>query len=455
MPTFQSDAAGGLALDAGPWIVPGADPVSEVVISWTSAELEGRETLYFGLTPGELLPVPVESNGHIRRSRLTGLSGGTDYFYSIEGSEGPVQSFTTLSDAPGLRFAVYGDMQWTNEISKIGNEIMASALAAADADMYVQLGDLAENGGSLKNWVSVLRYIEHFAGTAPIAPLPGNHDYYGDRDIGNFKSLFPCNFAGDNGGYYSFDLGDVHFLFLDNFDGALHLRTSDEQERWAEEDLRSAADRGIKWKFVFFHHAVLTTGTSWHDTDLQRWLIPLADRYEVDAVFFGHDHHYEHWIYEYGWDSLVYDPDDRPAGRPIHYFCSGGGGARAEIHYGLLVHPTRRMKLDLYDANTMEKAPMTIKREAWNRDLFIDHTDDPAFGQPLDGKHYYHLPSVQSYFSGNEHFGYQYGEQTLHYIIVEIPAENPDICRISVHYPNGAIVSGPGGSIPQSWELRK
>ena len=444
-----------LAADTGPWIVPGPDPETDLVISWIAIDNAAEQSFYIGTRPTSLEPVSPEIYGELRRVRLSQLLPGIEYIYSIAGREGKKHRFTAFDASPGLRFAVFGDMQPMNPVSETGNEIMEQALAKANADLYVQLGDLVEIGGRKTDWQSALQYLGHFAASAPIAPLPGNHDHYLDPNLKNFRSFFPVDYVDKAGGYYSFDLKGVHFLFLDNFDALLGLGMSSAQKKWAEEDLKSADDRDITWKFVFLHHSILTTATSAQDWDVQSWLIPLADRHGVDAVFFGHDHDYEHWIYEYGWNDLVYGPADTPSGREIHYFCSGGGGARSEIHYGLLSRSPLITRRRWYDLDAGAWKDVTTERMAWNKELFIDHTDNPLFGQPFDGKHYYHLPSVQSYSTDNEHFGYQYGEQTLHYIIVEIPKNKSDVCRISVHYPNGEKLTGPNGRLPQRWELRK
>jgi len=51
-------------------------------------------------------------------------------------------------------------------------------------------------------------------------------------------------------------------------------------------------------------------------------------------------------------------------------------------------------------------------------------------------------------------FGYQYGEQTTHYMKVEI-SNGGNTCKISVCYPNGELLVGPQGQYPQIWTLNK
>ena len=452
-PTLVSDVVRGFRYDEGPWIVYGDNPETDVVISWTSSVDDEPIDLLIGTTPNNLIKVDVERHGHIRRARVAGLKKGTEYFYRTTGSS-EVASFTTPGDASGFRFAVFGDMQSTTPVSEAGNRVMSEALGRIDVDLYVQLGDLAENGGNLNDWRSVLDYFGEFADSTPVAPLPGNHDWIGDPDLSNFRALFPVDFAGDRGGYYSFDVNGVHFLMLDGFDTALGSRMSSVQREWAEQDLRTSYERGDRWTFIFLHYALLTTGASSAVAGLREWLIPLADKYGADAVFFGHDHHYEHWQYEYGWNGMVYHDDDEPSGREIHYFGAGGGGARPEMEYGLL---TRLPLLHLqrwYNLNTGTWTSKVYTRKKWNRTLFLDHTGDP-YGRPAYPKHYYHAPEVQAYSNDVDQFGYDYGEQTLHYVIVDISDESPDVCTISVNYPSGELLTGPGSRYPQRWELRR
>jgi 3',5'-cyclic AMP phosphodiesterase CpdA len=275
----------------------------------------------------------------------------------------------------------------------------------------------------------------------------GNHDYYGDPGR-NFRALFPYPYADPRAAYWSFDLAGAHFVMVDCFERDGHL--SGAQKTWIEADLRAAASRGSRYRFLFLHLTPITTGTSETAGELERWLLPLADRTGVDAVFFGHDHHYEHWEVVYGNQGLVFDPGDRPAGQPIHYFCSGGGGAYLEIDYGLLTRKPSTFERRLYDRRAGQWVKRTYARLPWDSERFIDHTDDPEYGQLLDGKHYYHLPEEASYQGDADWLGYRYGEQTLHYLLIEI---GPEEAVISAHYPSGELLTGPRGDLPQRFSI--
>ena len=79
--------------------------------------------------------------------------------------------------------------------------------------------------------------------------------------------------------------------------------------RWLEQDLQS--HQSATWRFVNGHHPPITAvkrrqGENQHMVAL----MPMFEKYKVQAAFFGHDHNYQHYLRN-----------------GIHYFVSGGGGA--------------------------------------------------------------------------------------------------------------------------------
>jgi hypothetical protein len=107
----------------------------------------------------------------------------------------------------------------------------------------------------------------------------GNHD---DREQ-RFYKLF--NMGGEL--YYSFKAPrqDVRFFALDS--GYPDRR----QIEWVERELKNA---GEDWKIAFFHHPLYSSGgRHGPNEDLRKVLEPLFLRYNVSAVFAGHEHFYE------------------------------------------------------------------------------------------------------------------------------------------------------------------
>ena len=106
----------------------------------------------------------------------------------------------------------------------------------------------------------------------------GNHD-----DPNVERQYTPFNMNGQR--YYKFKKGDVAFFVLDSnyMDPA--------QLSWVEQQLR---DSNEKWKIAYFHHPLFNAGKHHGpDVDLRAQLMPLFQRYGVNAVFSGHEHVYE------------------------------------------------------------------------------------------------------------------------------------------------------------------
>jgi len=135
--------------------------------------------------------------------------------------------------------------------------------------------------------------------------------------IGNHDDPAQINYAGFNMGgqrYYSFRRSEisleggvagagVRFYALDS-------RTLDpEQLEWLRQGLKSS---GSRWKIVFFHHPIYTSGryTSGAQS-LRRALEPILVDGEADVVLSGHEHFYERTVPQRG----------------ILYFVSGAAGS--------------------------------------------------------------------------------------------------------------------------------
>jgi len=68
------------------------------------------------------------------------------------------------------------------------------------------------------------------------------------------------------------------------------------QKAWLEQELVAArANRDIDWIVVCMHQVAISTVDKFNGADLgirQEW-VPLFDKYGVDLVVCGHEHHYE------------------------------------------------------------------------------------------------------------------------------------------------------------------
>jgi predicted MPP superfamily phosphohydrolase len=179
-----------------------------------------------------------------------------------------------------LRFAVIGDSGTGDREQYEVAQQMEIYRQKVGFDMVIMLGDNIYGGHTPKDFsrkfeVPYKPLLD--AGVKFYASL-GNHDDPNDERL--YK---PFNMGGER--YYAFRKNDVAFFALDS------NYMDPKQLQWVEDSLRNSQG---KWKICFFHHPLYNDGRSHGpDTDLRTQLLPLFQRYGVNAVFSGHEHVYE------------------------------------------------------------------------------------------------------------------------------------------------------------------
>jgi acid phosphatase type 7 len=254
---------------------------------------------------------------------VTGLSADTKYYYSIGTSATVLQVstdnyFTTLPGAnPGrkLKFAAFGDCGKNDATyqSQTFSQYQTFIATNGTPDAWLLLGDNAYNAGT------DAEYTSNFFGTYgatilknhKLYPSPGNHDYANsatNQDVHSncpYYSIFDLPTAAECGGFasgkeefYSYDIGNVHFLALDAYGEESNLRlydTTGAQAVWVKQDL---AANTKKWTVAYWHHPPYTMGSHNSDTEgelinMRQKFITILERFGVDLVINGHSHDYE------------------------------------------------------------------------------------------------------------------------------------------------------------------
>ncbi len=107
--------------------------------------------------------------------------------------------------------------------------------------------------------------------------------------------------ASNSEAYYSFDIGNIHFLSLDSYgkeDSATTrlYDTTGAQVQWIKQDLEANTNKG--WIVAYWHHPPYTMGS--HNSDAEAELVEIRqkfirilERYGVDLILCGHSHDYE------------------------------------------------------------------------------------------------------------------------------------------------------------------
>lgn len=111
----------------------------------------------------------------------------------------------------------------------------------------------------------------------------GNHDVRRGLEA----QLHYENFNMSGRRYYTFTLGKelIEFFALDS------TLMNQAQLDWLEEKLKTST---AQWKVAFFHHPLYSSAKRHgSEMEIRKVLEPLFVRYQVNAVFSGHDHVYE------------------------------------------------------------------------------------------------------------------------------------------------------------------
>ncbi len=177
-------------------------------------------------------------------------------------------------------------------------------------------GFLADYDPSWGRWKEITR------------PVPGNHEYaLGHSNADGYFDYFngpgaAHGIAGERGrGYYSFDVGDWHFIALNTSDGCRKVACAPGSAMfsWLLRDLRRA---GGGCTLAYWHHPRFQSGDVHEDSP---FVAPLWDAlYDAgaDVALAGHDHNFQ--------QLAPLDKQGRvDRSRGIRSFVVGTGGARA------------------------------------------------------------------------------------------------------------------------------
>lgn len=173
---------------------------------------------------------------------------------------------------------------------------------------YVNMGDLVDNGQDASQWRAWFNSVSVFSDAVPLAPVIGNHEAYSLE----WKECLPASYTHlfnvpQNGlakypnQFYSFDYGPVHFVVLDtNFPEMKNFQPDllADELPWLEKDLAASK---AQWKIVLMHRDIFLYGfgpesgrvqTKTHFLDFSYQLMPVFEKYKVDAVLTAHLHTY-------------------------------------------------------------------------------------------------------------------------------------------------------------------
>jgi hypothetical protein len=343
----------------------GESPTTGVVVSWASPGPAWRPRVRIGqrVIPAESRPYTDGINGETvwtYHARVGGLRPGATYGYLVtadnDGNAADPFSATFRTAPHGrvpFRFTSFGDLATPNANWVLSCGQSAYAVEAVESFQplfHLLNGDLCyaslNPAVQPEVWRDFGNNNQFSAANRPWMPCPGNHEVEFANGPQGFTSYLTRYTLPDNrvpgfgGRWYSFRIGSVLFVSLDADDvvyqdaGAFvagpaaltpvtstghppiqpgtsfYLRgySGGRQTAWLERTLAAGRrDESLDWIIVQLHQCAASSSVTGNGSDLgirAEWL-PLFDRYEVDLVLTGHDHHYERSFPVRGTDSDV------------------------------------------------------------------------------------------------------------------------------------------------------
>jgi calcineurin-like phosphoesterase family protein/purple acid phosphatase-like protein len=365
----------------------GADASRQMSVSWATDTTVRHPRLQLGTPHGGFgRVIEAQTRGYTdgqngvatvtQHARLDGLHPDSDYLYEVvhDGATPIRGAFRTapVGRVP-FRFTSFGDLGSGNPIwskSSINAITAIHQVERFNPTVHLLNGDLSYANVNQANqpavWTDFMNNMMVSARNRPWMPALGNHEVEAGNGALGYNSYLarfdlPDNHSGYRGNWYSFQVGSVLFISLDNNDvvyandggqdpntlQALYIRgySHGAQTAWLRRTLAAArTDRSVDWIVAYMHQPAISSSSSGSGGDLgiRQQFMELFYEYGVDLVLAGHDHDYERSYLVRGTDSALLRPkvvDTRTQNMDtsrglVHLVLGGGGTSSHDDVYG-------------------------------------------------------------------------------------------------------------------------
>lgn len=280
---------------------------TSITVMWQLEPVVDARVIVDGPGGARTIDVPAARVGEVT---LDGLAPSSRYRYRVEAGGGRWDGELTTAPEVGadvpFSFIVLGDTRSGAD----SHRRVVERVAQEVPDFVLGTGDMVDEGFRQDQWQQFFDIEQRMMRDNVFFPAIGNHDRQGrGRTADTYRAWFsvPDNGA-DTERYYAFSYAAARFLVLDSNEYSFALT---DQTAWLERELIAARqDPRMRHVFVVMHHPPFSISLHGGNRDLRERWTPLFEKYQVTAVFSGHDHVYERAEHE-----------------GLHYFVTGGGGA--------------------------------------------------------------------------------------------------------------------------------
>jgi hypothetical protein len=282
---------------------------TSISVLWESSTSQAGGVEY-GLTADYGNHVLEPSPATMHELVLPGLFPEAVYHYrAFSGADtSPDAVFRTkVAVDRAFSFSAYGDDR--SDSASHQSVLNRMALASPVPALLFNVGDLTATSAA-SEYVTFFHVERGMLDHVPMFPDLGNHD---KNNVANWLARFALP---NNERWYSVRFGNAAFHCLDVYST---FTPGSAQYNWLLSELMAdSANPAMRHIFAFCHEPPYTTNNGHAgNTNVQQYLCPLFERFNVAIVFSGHNHAYEH--------SLV---------NGVHYVMTGGGGAPLYTSWG-------------------------------------------------------------------------------------------------------------------------
>ncbi|WP_370944946.1 discoidin domain-containing protein [Amycolatopsis sp. cg5] len=267
-------------------LIATATTTDSVSLSWNASTDNVAVTGYDVLRDGVVVGTPTGTT-----YTDSGLASGLEFAYTVRakdaaGNNSAASAVLKASTKPGgsgtITLTIAGDIANPEMFST--HEQTAAQIAKINPQYVLTVGDNQYHKGTLAE------YRAHYDKTwgkfkSITRPTIGNHEW--DDQLKGYKSYFGAIAYPQGLPYYSYDVGDFHFVAMDS--NPIYTGGGSEQVAWLRQDLAKNTKACV---VGYWHHPRFNSG---HAGD-QKSIAPLwneLEKVKADMVFTGHDHHYE------------------------------------------------------------------------------------------------------------------------------------------------------------------
>jgi Purple acid Phosphatase, N-terminal domain/Calcineurin-like phosphoesterase len=432
-PAFvPTPGSGGATPVQGLHLTFGRDPSREMVASWiTDGSVARPRVLYGTLDGGFGCVAPADTRTYVdgtsgrtvwvHHARLDRLRPGTEYIYAAQ-HDGATPDAGTFRTAPSGRapftFTSFGDQSapqvtWepNGTVGLDANSTPATKDIVTGIETVAPLfhllnGDLCYANldvDRVRTWNNFFTNNTRSARFRPWMPAAGNHEIEkrnGPVGLDAFQAYFSVPSTETDpelaGLWYSFTVGSVHVIVLQNDDNCLqdggdvyiNGYSGGRQLTWLDKELAAArASRDVDWVVVAMHQVMVSSSdANGADLGLREKYGPLFDRYGVDLVLCGHEHDYERSLavrgVVSGSETLTPNPvssatDDIDTSHGTVHMVLGGGGVSGTTNGSFFTDGTGKVLTAVSataNPTTGKRTPTYVKEQAvWSAVRDLEH----------------------------------------------------------------------------------